>query len=90
MPAGRVNSGRDSEGLDTDIVVVGVGPPCAEAENVPAAPKAAAAANSQVARISVAIAVSPANCSASIGPCSTVCFRSHQLGSDFDVHTSYL
>lgn len=61
MPAGRVNSGRDSAGPVTDIVVVGGGPPCAKAETAPVAPKATAAANSRVARTSIAIAASPAN-----------------------------
>jgi hypothetical protein len=85
MPVGRVNSGRDSEGPDTDIVVVGVGPPCAKAENAPVAPKAAAAMNSRVARISIAIAASPAKYSTLIGPCSTVCIRSHPSGSSPDL-----
>jgi hypothetical protein len=88
MPAGRVNSGRDSEGPDIDILV-GVGA-CAKAENVPVAPKAAAAANSRVARISIAITASPAKYSASIGPCSTVCFRSHPSGSHPDLYAPFI
>lgn len=64
MPAGRVNSGRVSDGLT--VMVVGVFGPCADAADKPAAENAAAA-NSRVARISVAIGLSPAKNNAVIG-----------------------
>jgi hypothetical protein len=63
MPAGRVKSGRDNEGLVTVVTVLG----CAKAADIPAAQKTATAANSRVACIGVAIGLPPAKSSALIG-----------------------